>query len=500
MKKPQIFLIFILIFILSPSLFAKRNISRFQIGETQKYQNYKYIKENSKGISYMFDENGKEYFVYNGKKQTTYDDIVNIVYTSNNENYAYVGMENKIYEIVHNGKKIKSTRNEIKNLFITDKYLAYIETINGKDSLFLINKIIAKYDEITDGIFFENGSYIISVRDGKNYKIFENKKLIADSRSRPLIKEKRGCLFIVISPLTANMPLVGRDVPKENLHAYMIENYNKYKLDKIEVFKSLKSVGDIYISDSGESFVFIAEEVGFKSKTVFTNNKKHRDIISVNEVVFSPNGKRYLFSAKRAQGDYVIGDDDQFGPYKDGIVDMAFTPNSKKWGYLGRNKVRTAVVVGGEGFSAYYYAGNLKPSEDGKIWSLIASSTGNLYYVTKNRIDGKSYKNIYAMDMSKSGKKLGYVAETSKGETKIILNEKESEYYGDAKTPFIFIEDNYEVWTSRENNKSYMMINGEKIGTYDNFMNTPIYDEKRGLLRWQASIGENIYLFTTVLK
>ncbi len=490
MKK--IIFIYIVLFIFLLSNISWGKVNKFYLGTKADYESRDSdIVYGKKNASYIIKKDGRYSFLNNGNDESNYKKIQLLTYSDDKDSYAYVGInKNDDYTIIYNGKKIRHSMDKITKLSLANNKIMYIGEKKSVYSVYINNKKVASYDEIIDGIMLNDGSLLICIKENNSYKILLNDIEIKNSCIPVMFYRHKNSVVILYSESES----------ANNKSISIVSDYKKLKSWDIQTFDDFNRIGKMYFSENGKSFVIQAYKTSGSTSTIIANGKIYDDITKINDVIFSANGLRYLINVKKSDGHYVIGDNDEFGPYSNAIVDMAFSADSLVWGFLGSAGSRTAIVIDGEGYKAYYYADDLSLSKNGKKWLLNASHDKSKYFIDFNALQtSKKYDRIYSLDMSDSGKRVGFVFKDG-NDINISIDDKIIKYKGSKKYPFIAITDKSYIATSEDEGKYTVIFNNASNGSYDKFYVSPTYIEETFLASWIALEGDEVYLYEAILK
>ncbi len=489
---------FCIIFIFSASVLLEA--SEFKLGSKTDYNNKTTdVVYGNKNASYITKTSGGYALVTNGRKSDTYKDISMLSYGESKDSYAYIGIDSKGGQnIVHNGKKIRHTMDKIVSLSVSDKSFVYIGKKDDEYLMYLNSKKISEFkEEVLSVMLLENGSYLMSVKDDNSHKILFNTKEIARSQ-QPVEFYKHGKYIVIVH--ADNKSTNGKSIS-------ITDNYKKLENFEMTTFEGFNRIGSFYKSANEKSYVLVAYKTSSENATIIANGKIGADVTKLNKVVFSPNGLRYLLDVKKSNGSYVIGDDDEFGPYGDSIVDMAFSTDSLLWGFLGRTGITTVLIIDSDAITGYRYANNMSLSKSGNPWSLIASNGGkhflHLYDAkTKQPTTMHEASKIYAMEMSNSTKRIGFIYDDGEGNTRINININDEilEYKGSSKYPFIVVTDKNYMSIVEHEDKYSLMLNGKSIAKFDEVYELNHYSEETSGMQLTYLNDNNVYLYTTTVQ
>lgn len=138
-----------------------------------------------------------------------------------------------------------------------------------------------------------------------------------------------------------------------------------------------------------------------------------------SEVIFSPNGKRYAYGAKRGGESFVVVDGKTY-PFGRGFI---FSPDSSRFAYYTSDPMQgnmgTVIVDGVAGPQIAGAASNMMFSDDGKRFIYIAHIEG----VPAIVVDGKVTQvqgGIQALQMSPNGKRYAYMTVVDRASVPVV--------------------------------------------------------------------------------
>lgn len=471
--------------------------AEFKLGSKADYNNKQSdIVYGSKNASYITKTSGGYAFVQNAKVYDTYKQIKMLAYSDNKDSYAYLGIDNKNGQnIVYNNRKIRHSMDNIICLSVSSKTFMYVGEKNGIYSVYLNTKKAFEFEEeITSAILLENGSSLISFKNGNSYKIFLNTKEVAQSQIEPQFYKHGKYTIIVHSNSKSD----------NNKSISIADNYKKLETFDMPTFDGFNRIGDFHTSDNEKSYVLIAYKTNSQNATIIANNKVGDDITKLNRIIFSPNGLRYLLDVKKSNGSYIIGDNEEFGPYSDSIVDMAFSTDSLLWGFLGRYGAITVLVIDSEAITGYHYANDISFSKSGNQWSMIVSN-GNkhflYFYSAINSQPNKVYEanKIYTLGMSDSTKRIGFIYEDDDGKARINIDNEVLGYEASSKYPFIVVTDKNYMSIVEDDNKYALILNGEIVAKFDEIYEEPSYSSETSEMHMTYLNGSSVYVYRKVV-
>lgn len=472
--------------------------AELKLGNKDDYSNRETeVVYGNKNASYITKTSSGYAFIDNGRKSETYKNIEMLTYGDSKDSYAYIGVDSKnTQNIVFNGKRIRHTMDKIIGLSASDKTFVYVGQKDKEYFVYLnTKKIFETKNEITSAMLLENGSYLLSVKDGSSYKILLNTKEIATSEQpAEFTKHKKYTIVLHSDSKSANNKTIS-----------ITDSYKKLETFDMVSFDGFNRIGNIYTSLNEKSYVMVAYKTSSQNATIIANDKIATEATKLNRVLFSPNGLRYLLDVNKSNGSYVVGDDDEFGPYNASIIDMAFSADSLLWGFLGRNGIRTMVIVDSEAITSYHYAGNIVLSKDGDQWIIFASNGGNYFldfYNTTKYEPSKMYEfdKIYTVGISDSTKRIGLIYDDDEGNTRIYIDDEVLEYNASKKYPFMVVTDKSYMSIIENDDKYALMLNGKSIAKFDDIFDEPMYCDETSDVYVTYLDGDDVYLYTTNIK
>lgn len=483
-------IIFILFFTTSLQAFE------FKLGSKIDYQNgVSKVVYSSKNASYVAKVNDSYAFIINGRRSELYKEIEMLVYGDSKNTYAYIGIDRRDYQnIVHNGRKIRHTMDNIISLSTSDKAMMYVGQKDDTYFLYLnTKKVLETENELSSVLLLENGNYLLSMKDGNSYKIFLGNKEIATSElPAEFHKHKKYIVVVHSSSKSANAKSIS-----------ICDNYKDLENFKMTTLNGFNRFGSMETSGNQKSYVIEAYKTTSTNPTIIANGKVLTDATKLNHVIFSPNGLRYLVDIRKSDGSYIIGDDDQFGPYSDAIVDMSFSLDSRQWGFLGKNGSRTILIIDSEAITSYPYASNVVLLKTGSQWLVAAASGGEYFldfYNTAKYEPTKTHANrVYYMSMSSNGR-IGFIFDDEDGTTRININNEVLDYEASSKYPFIAVTDKGYMSIIDDDDEYAIVLNGKVVAKFDELYGKPIYYYETSEVSMVYLEDDEVFSYRTTIK
>jgi len=224
---------------------------------------------------------------------------------------------------------------------------------------------------------------------------------------------------------------------KDKMH-YAYVSYNKLK-DKMIVIIDGKGGPEIngigehtpIFSYDGKRFAYVARKRGKDIAIVDDNQGPEFDIIWAGSLTFSPDGKRFAYCASKGEKAVVIVDDKQ-GPEFDFIPEgnPIFSSDSKRFAYSARRGNKWLVVVdGNEGPEFDFIGGDFDCvpifSPDSKKFA-YAAKKGDKEVVIINTKQGPEFDGIMKDSLSYSSSENAFLYVARSGNSIYLVKSSES--------------------------------------------------------------------------
>lgn len=414
-----------ILFLLSIFIFFSiGDLTSAEISVTEKVGYKLWLFGKVKYVKLITDENGKvhfmlvirkpflgykrEIFVLDGIKVAKFSFIESIIFSKKNFNYAFLGYKGYNQYLVINGKVITS----IYQFFITplNERLPKINDLkfnnNGKKLAF----ILITPEEDNDKILTKN--YLCFYENGKTKilsEIFYPYALSSDLNSFAYAKKENNKICIYLN--------------NEKLMEYSNEHVKEIK--NMSFIQDTENLSFILIKSNGKYYMVI-------------NRNSGPEYDYINNIVFSPNGKKYAYLAYNKNKSLVVLNGIEGPKFEFIYDDMSFTPDSKHLVYIANQ--------GGEKSRIRF----IPPT--GGLWCIVVDNS----IIAKNSA-------IRMVDYNQTLDKFSYITNEG-GYPNILFQAEEGNWFlihNDKKIgPFIFI-DNLTI-NQRNNNVAYTINLGGK--------------------------------------
>lgn len=191
--------------------------------------------------------------------------------------------------------------------------------------------------------------------------------------------------------------------------------------------KPKAGIYNIYFAPNGRGVAYIVVIDG-RSYYVVYNGKTGQLYAGVNEFVFSPDGRRIAYSARKGDKSLMVLDGVE-GALFDDVLLPQFSPDNRHFAYLAKNGERWHIVVDGKvnsGTTDYYNA--LKFSGDSKLISYSHDPKDTHARGSNLIINNLDFSREKIMDrdmisyfLNSEGSTIASVSKTSSGKNRVTL-------------------------------------------------------------------------------
>lgn len=391
------------------------------------------LERHIKGTGYIDED--KEYVVHNGLESRFYDRIIMTGFSPNSKKLAYIaGAEGKWFIFI-NDKEIKRYEALIppplfgRERFTTissltfspdSKNFAYVVTDGEKTFIVLNDKENKKYDSILSHVFSpdskklayaakEEGKWFICLdnKEGKRYDNVSPPLFSPDGSKLAYFAQEGGQSFVVVNAEEGNrydkiiaLPIFSPDSSKlaffalKNEDIFLVINNKDFAVDK---------------GDPGSSLLLLS-----------------------NSLKCSPNSKKLAYKVEyyrpKREGHIIVISDKESERYTH-AYDFSFSPDSRRFAYTAKEDKKYYVVADGK--EGKRYAGIRPPlifSRDNSKLSYVVNEDGKSFVVA-NKQESKKYDEIISLPRFCSNSKIILFTAKEDGKMFVVVNDKEKKKY-----------------------------------------------------------------------
>lgn len=227
-------------------------------------------------------------------------------------------------------------------------------------------------------------------------------------------------------------------------------------------------VGKIRVGNDSQAIAFSAMNQGrpvavVDGKAVGTYTAFPRAPFSPAPLL-SPDGKRSLFVAKRSGDWFVVIDGQESRRTYSEVGNLSFSPDSKRYGYSGKNHSKENVLIDGEvvGPSVKAVLSQVVFSPDGQRSAVAVSTEEGATIMVDGQLQ-ETFDVIGLPVFSPNSHHLAFYGE--KGDQQfIVCDQLKSPAYDDLSSDLVFSPDSTKLaYIVKQNDKQVLMVNQEKI-------------------------------------
>lgn len=170
----------------------------------------------------------------------------------------------------------------------------------------------------------------------------------------------------------------------------------------------------ISLNPDGSRLAVVVESRKTRTSYVVVDGEAQKPYDMVYRPIFSNDGKRYAYLAKREKKVFVVVD----GKEEPGAFDSMscrFSPDSQRMLYEGQVNGKTLVFLDGRELGQYDEVQDVSYSDDGQQLAYTAKR-GDDWFVVVNGKESKPYKRVWknTLRFSPDGKRFGFIASNKK--------------------------------------------------------------------------------------
>jgi len=227
-------------------------------------------------------------------------------------------------------------------------------------------------------------------------------------------------------------------------------------------------IGPVIFSPDGKRVAYPAKRDSKWFMVVDGQEGPEYDKISLSREVFSPDSKRLVYGAMKGDKWFVVLDG-KAGPESgyDNVGYFSFSPDSKRLAYATEKDRRQYVVVDGRDGPVYEHAVEPVFSPDSESLAYVANR-GNKWFVVLDDKEGKKYDGVNRPVFSKDSKHIAYsVIKGSK--LMVVLEGKEGPEHEDIGMDSVTLSPDGEsfAYAAMRGDKWFVVWNGREGPEYD---------------------------------
>jgi hypothetical protein len=443
------------------------------------------INDDGTSLAIIYESGGKKNVEINGIRGLWFDDIDNVIFSSDGKRSAYTAINGfKSLMIIDN--KLEPEYHSIDTAFFSSdsRHIVYHACIDSNDILVVDGKAGLNYDR--------KFRYITEYSTGK--KVDSNVVIefqFSPDNNRYAYKAFRKGKWFVVTDGQEDLGFdkIGHKMPlfspgsKKLIYTALRDNswYVIVNGETSPAYDSVRNLGFVPVSN------YVAYTACKDDKCFMViDDKNDTEYGSLTNFIFSPDGKRLAKKVSFNGKDQILVDGIA-GPQYDTIRNITFGSDSKHYHYEASNDGNEYIVIDGqpillyEAFSSFGEGTSVYVSDDGKTYIHVneimtdVTSSGRMFhradlyinnnlensceienrcryhnflfssdnkhlayiaaewehYVVIDSIDGPKYGYIYSLFSSPDGKRFAYVAKKSMEDKYIVVVDEEpsQEYY-----------------------------------------------------------------------
>ncbi len=371
---------------------------------------YPIISRQNHQVGYIADKNGKHYVVVNEKAYPGYEGACGLTFSPDGRHMAYISAQGGKQFVVKDGQKQQAYD-------AVDRKIGVRFSANSTHWAYVARQ--------------EDGS-VVRVLDGKESRAY-------DAISRPVFSPDGNHLACLVTRQKKYYTL--RD--NEEIGPYDMVDSPVWSPDSEHLaFLAIKTDKWIVVKDDQElpagNFDIITQRITVKAPWFFEGvPDRHRMQHKLPQTMppkFSPDSSRLAW-AINTQNKYRISVDGETGPLFDQISEPVFSPNSRRFAYIGKitNEYikKEVMMVDGQPGPSYDFVGEPVFSPDSGHLAYRAMKNGK-WFIVRDGKEQPSYDAVLKPVYSPNSRHIAYAAAREQGATNvnyIITDQYESDPY-----------------------------------------------------------------------
>jgi len=245
-----------------------------------------------------------------------------------------------------------------------------------------------------------------------------------------------------------------------------------------------KIVYPIIFSSDGRrvAYVVLTKEPaiagGPREEVIVLNEKESKPYNEVRALFFSPNGRRFAYTAEKrgllfTEGWFLNLDGKEMGPYDEISYtsdNFTFSPDSNHFACKVLKDRKYFIILDEEEKGPYDYVGELIFSPDSNHFAYEAEKEGKRFVILNGKEIGP-YSWVYDLTFNLDSKHFAYVARKDEKDF-VVLDGKEIGPYSKAWKPtFSPDSERFAYEAQKEAKKNFIILDGREIGPYESINN-----------------------------
>jgi len=288
------------------------------------------------------------------------------------------------------------------------------------------------------------------------------------------------------SPRVTEMVHDQQDITEDfGLRRTVLLKFNPEETSSIymEVSPDGKQIAYKRFSEQGQSVIFDGNEYGPYDEVEFLD--------------FSPDSQHLVFIATITDKSFAVLDGIEQQYYDLILASARFSPDSEHIIYEARQGKKTIAVIDYTEFTYDAINGPIYISPDSSSIAFVARNINAEHFVVQDGIEGKKYDEIeiYNLDLyfSADGGHLAYVAKEG-GNWYVVLDEKESIPFSSSSVDITFSPDSQHfVYAAFTDDEKVLFIDGEQMNNYDDSF-SPIFSPDSQHFAYEASLDDETFV------
>ncbi len=268
------------------------------------------------------------------------------------------------------------------------------------------------------------------------------------------------------SPTLYSTPPGERQTERELLAVFDIYRFSGPQLGQILVSPDNRHIAFVDQGDSDWWRVTLDQNLG----TLYPG-------ILSGSLTFSPDSQRFAYAVVDTRGQYVVADDEVWGPYR-GVISGSpvFSPDSQQIAYAAHvhNKKRISVFLDQALVGTCSKIGDtLQFSPDGASLAWKAA-IGKAQCVMVNGQEGPFYEQVDNPHFSPDGRRMAYMAKQN-GQWFVVVDGEEGPRFKNAVTPTFSPDSQRVAYYAKGEDGWYIIDGGQRHGPYYAFARGELY-------------------------
>ncbi len=353
------------------------------------------MSDSGERFAYKIKDKGKELVVVDHSRQIPFDAVGNIIFSKDSRNFAYIGVNERRYYAVRNGKIGKAYAAIQQLCFNPATHQLVYGAYEPRTWSIVIDEqpITTTYEAIGDFTFSN---------DGRQFAYWGVEK----QKFYPNINGKQGGSYQGIGNFlfSPNGQRVAFQANLNNRMCAVIDGNNGPLGDNIS---------DMTFSPDSKSYGYVLHEGNQMSLVL--NDNKNQSFKMIQRFAFSADGQHYGYQADTGKGKVVILDGN-VGINYDDITRFMFAPYGEGYVYVGYQDKNWILVQDGKTSSApYSLIDSVIYSPNGSSLAYVANIRGKWAGVVRDGVQSQNYINPRYLVFNKDGSKLAFVARSRQG-------------------------------------------------------------------------------------